>query len=198
MKKFIGLMVLSLVPAVLFAQSPRSATGGEAKMLAGGEFSIYNPDWGCASNIVFNCSNELVGPTAFFDFNWNRRIGAEGDAHWLIWHGPQGQKESSYLLGPRYRLWQSERFGFSGRLGLGGEWLQTPGYPQAGSLKGSFFAIAPGADLGYRLSDRTTVRVDYEYQFLPSFSGGPGHHGGLTPNGLSIGVAWKVLGVNGR
>ncbi|HEV2278834.1 MAG TPA: outer membrane beta-barrel protein [Acidobacteriaceae bacterium] len=174
--------------------TPQSATGGQATMWAGGELSIYNPDWGCQSNLPFNCPVLMIGPTAYFDFNWNKRIGAEGDAHWLLWHGPQGEKESSYLLGPRYRLWRGDRFSFSGRLGLGGEWLQTAGYPQAGSLKGSFFAIAPGADLDYNVSERMLVRADYEYQFLPSFSGGPGHNNGLTPNGFSFGVAWRILG----
>ena len=69
MKKSIGLLVLSLLPTVLFAQSPRSATGGQATIWGGGEVSIYNPDWGCASNIPFNCSDQLIGPTAYFDFD---------------------------------------------------------------------------------------------------------------------------------
>lgn len=198
MKRSIGLLVLSLLPTVLFAQSPRAATGGEATLWAGGELSFFNPDWGCASNLPFECSHLLIGPTAYFDFNWNKRLGGEGDAHWLVWHGPGNEKESSYLIGPRYRLLQRGRFNFSGRFGLGGEWVQTSGYPQAGSLKGSFFAIAPGADLGYRLSERITVRADYEYQFLPSFSGGPGHNHGLSPNGFSFGMAWRVLGTGGQ
>lgn len=194
MKRSIGLLVLSLLPTVLLAQTPRSATGGQATLWAGGELSIYNPDWGCNSNLPFNCSVLLLGPTAYFDFNWNQKLSAEGDAHWLVLHGIGGETESSYLIGPRYRLLNRDRFALFGRLGIGGEWIKTPFYPQAGSLKGSFFAIAPGADLDYRLSDRMSVRADYEYQFLPSFSGGPGHNHGLSPNGFSFGMAWRVLG----
>lgn len=194
MKKSIGLLVLSLLPTILFAQAPRSATGGQATFWAGGELSLYNPDWGCSSNIPFNCPYMMLGPTAYFDFNWNKKISAEGDAHWLIWRGPGVEKESSYLIAPRYQLWQGDRLAFYGRFGVGGEWVTTSNYPQAGSLKGSFFAMAPGADVDYRLSDRMFVRADYEYQLLPSFSGGPGHNHGLTPNGFSFGMAWRVLG----
>lgn len=70
MKKSIGLLVLLFLPTVLLAQAtPQSATGGQATMWAGGELSIYNPDWGCQRNLPFNCSALMVGPTAFFDFN---------------------------------------------------------------------------------------------------------------------------------
>lgn len=49
--------------------TPQSATGGQATMWAGGELSIYNPDWGCQSNLPFNCPVLMIGPTAYFDFN---------------------------------------------------------------------------------------------------------------------------------
>lgn len=204
MKKSIGLLAFFLLPALLTAQSPRSAVGGQGKLWAGGEFSIYNPDFGCSTNIVFTCWHDtLYGPTAFFDLGFTNKLSLEGDARWLVFHGVGGQKESSYTVGPRYRLWHREPWSLHGKLNLGGMWLQTPGYPQAGTLKGSYFAVAPGADLDYRVSDRLMVRAEYDYEFLPSFTGPPTfsstgqvvtHGSGLTPNGFSIGVAWRLLG----
>lgn len=204
MKKSIGLLALFLLPALAAAQSPASATGGEAKLWAGGELSIYNPDYSCSSNAPFTCWNDILyGPTAFFDFNFTPKISAEGDARWLDWHGYQGQKMSSYTIGPRYRLWHHDPYALHAKVNLGGVWLQTPGYPQAGSLKGSYFAVAPGADFSYRASDHIIIRAEYDYEYLPSFAGPPTfsstgqvirHGGGLTPQGFSFGVAWRVLG----
>jgi hypothetical protein len=198
-----GWLLLLLIPSVVWAQSPRSATGGEAGLWAGGELSAFNPDWGCTSNSPFSCgSNQLVGLTALFDFNAHARWGAEGEARWLHWHGG-GQVQSDYLLGPRYRLLQYHRLNGWAKLELGGAWITTPGYPNMpGSLKGSYFVYAPGGTLDYDLSRRFAIRGDYEYQFWPSFVGPSGvvngqlvqHNSGLTPNGFSVGVAYKFLG----
>lgn len=203
MKKSLGLLTLLLLPTFLTAQSPQSATGGEARLWAGAELSDYNPDYGCLSNVVFNCSHQLLGPTAFFDFGFHNKWSAEGDARWLVWNSNQGQKESSYTIGPRYRVWQGDRFALHGKINFGGMWLQTLGFPQAGSLKGSYFVVAPGADIDYALSNHLLVRAEYDYELLPSFAGPPTvnssgqlvqHNSGLTPNGFSFGVAWRVLG----
>jgi hypothetical protein len=81
--------------------------------------------------------------------------------------------------------------------------ITTPYYPAAGSLKGSFFAYAPGGTVEYRLTHQLSLRGDYEFQFWPSFVGPPTfnssgvlveHNHGLTPNGLSVGATWRFLG----
>lgn len=203
MLKRFGAFILVVIPSLALAQSPRSAVGGNAGLWAGGEISAFNPDFSCSTNTPFSCGDgELIGPTVLFDFNAAKRWGAEGEARWLHWHGAGGETESNYLIGPRYRVYQNGRFDLWPKLMLGGGWIQTPNYPQVGSLKGSFFVIAPAVTADYRLQGPWSVRADYEYQFWPSFVGPPTnsngqlvqHNHGITPNGFSFGVAYKFLG----
>lgn len=191
-----------LVAATVNAQSPPAARGGESTLWAGAEMTSMNPDYGCVSNSPFRCSTQVMGPTAFFDFNLRAKWGAEGEARWLDWNGDGGQTISNYLLGGRYRVLQYHRLSGWGKLLMGGGWIQTPNYPQAGSLKGSYFAYVPGGTLQFRLTDRISLRGDYEYEKWPSFNGPQGysggvlvqHNSGLTPNGFSVGVTYRILG----
>jgi hypothetical protein len=201
--KKIGFIVLLLLPTALIAQSSESATGGEAKLSAGAEMSAFNPDWGCTTSSPF-CTNELIGPAAFFDFDLHGKYGVEGEARWLNFHGAGGEVEQNYLAGPRYRFFRYHRLSGWLKVELGGGWITTINYPAAGSLKGSYFAYAPGGTLQYPLSRRWILRGDYEWQFWPSFAGPPTfnpttgtvvqHNSGLTPNGISVGVAYRFLG----
>jgi hypothetical protein len=201
--KSILLFTVLFLPTALVAQSPKSALGGDGTLWAGAEFSDFNPDFGCPSNWVFNCSHELYGVGAFFDFNVTSKIGAEGETRWLDWNGRAGQSESTYLIGPRYRVYRHGRYRFWVKTLLGGGWTTTPHYPEAGSLKGSYYVFTPGGTFGYRLSYHLQLQADYEYQFWPSFAGPPTfnsagqevlHNGGLSPNGVSVGFAWRFLG----
>jgi hypothetical protein len=203
MMKSAVLLLLLATSTLAWPQSQESAVGAEAGFWAGGEVSSFNPDYSCTSNVPFNCPSQLLGPGVFFDFNMYSRWGAEGEARWMDWHGSGGESEANYLLGPRYRLFRRDRFSGWGKFLLGGGWISTPGYPQAGSLRGSYFVLAPGGDLNYRITSHLTARADYEYQFWPSFVGpatfsnGTGivaHNHGLTPNGFSFGVEWRFLG----
>jgi hypothetical protein len=201
--KKIGFLALFLLPAVLVAQSSESATGGEGRIMAGAEMSAFNPDWGCTTSSPF-CNEELIGPTAFFDFDLHQKYGIEGEARWLHWHGPGGEIESNYLAGPRYRAFYHGRFTGWLKLELGGGWITTINYPAAGSLKGSYFVYAPGGTVNYRLTHRIFIRGDYEWQVWPSFAGPPTYNpttgttlqnnSGLTPNGFSVGIAYRFLG----
>ncbi len=187
------------------AQSSESAIGGEASVSAGVEFSTFNPDWGCGNIAPLGCASQLYGPTAVFNFDLHQKYGIEAEARWLHWHGSGGEVESNYLIGPRYRLYRMQRFTLWGKLGIGGGWITTPNYPAAGSLKGSYFAYAPGATLAYRLNRKIDLRLDYEYQLWPSFAGPPSynpttgkveqHTSGLTPTGLWGGVVYSFLGL---
>lgn len=203
MIKRTGYLLLLLLPMALFGQSPQSAVGGEAGFWAAGEMSSFNPDWSCPNNSPFSCgSNQLIGPTALFDFNAHARWGAEGEARWLHWHGSQGQTQADYLLGPRYRFFQHGHFSGWAKVEMGGGWITAGGYPGPGGIKGSFFVYAPGGTLSYHLTPRFSLRADYEYQVWPSFVGVPTvsggtvvqHDHGLTPDGFSIGIAYRFLG----
>lgn len=203
MKRF-GVLALLLLPIALLAQSPSAAVGGNSSLWAGGEFTTFNPDFGCNNASPFQCWNlQLMGPTAFFDFNVRPKWGVDGEARWLKWNGQGNMTISNYLLGGRYRIVRFHRLSGWAKLLLGGGWIQTPNYPQADSLKGSFFAYVPGGTLEYPLWHRLALRGDYEYQIWPSFYGGPSvtstgtvvqHNNGLTPNGFSVGVTYRILG----
>ncbi len=201
--KVFGVLALFLLPAALLAQSPVAASGGEASLWAGAEATAFNPDWGCSSASPFRCyHNWLAGPTAFFDFNARGKWGMEGEARWLDWHGDGAMTISNYLLGGRYRVVQFGRLSGWAKMLVGGGWIQTPFYPYAGSLKGSFLAYAPGGTLEYPLGHKIALRGDYEYQIWPSFNGGSTyatgtvvqHDNGLTPNGFSVGITYRILG----
>jgi len=188
--KGIGFAALLLISTPLLAQSQRSALYGDASLWAGAEASTFNPDYGCRhSNLVFECSHDLVGVAGLFDFNVTSKFGAEGEARWLNWNGQGNEKESTYMLGPRYRIYRFSRFSVWAKVLAGGGWITTPYYPQAGSVKGSFFAFAPGGTLDYRLTGRIKLRAEYEYQYWPSFP-----PNGLGPDGVSVGFTYRFLG----
>jgi opacity protein-like surface antigen len=193
-----GFLLLLFLPMALLAQSPRSAVGGEAGLWVAGEMSSFNPSLDCTSGSPFGCASEqLIGPTAVFDFNARTKWGAEGEARWLQWHGLGGMTQADYLIGPRYRILQHGRLNGWVKLELGGAWITTANFPAAGSLKGSYFVYAPGGTIDYHLTPRFSLRGDYEYQFWPSFQG-PTTSGttvsDITPNGFSVGVAYRFLG----
>lgn len=203
MVRKIGLLVFLLIPVVVAAQNPESAIGGEAGVWAGGGLSTFNPDWGCATSSPF-CANQLIGPTVWGDFNLHDQYGLEAEARWLHWHPySAGLYENDFLVGPRDRVLRWHRLLTWVKVEVGGGWIQTPGYPGAGSLKGSYFAFVPGATFEYRVTHNLSVRGDYEYQIWPSFKGPPSYNAngtlnpnssGLTPNGFTFGVSYRVLG----
>jgi opacity protein-like surface antigen len=202
-RKWTLLFALLTAPLFSLAQSSQSAVGGSASLWAGGEVSAFNPDYSCGSDVPLGCNAQLVGPAAFFDLNVKRKWGVEGEGRWLHWDGPGGQIESNYLGGPRYRVFNDRRLNLWLKVLLGGGLITTPYFPAAGSLKGSYFAYAPGGTVEYRLTHRISLRGDYEFQIWPSFAGPPTfnsagdlieHDHGLTPNGFSLGVAYRFLG----
>lgn len=192
-KKSMVLGVLSLIcVAPVVAQSVESATSGTRRLFVGGEFSTFNPDWGCHNASAFTCwDSHLVGLGAVVDANhvlW--KLGVEGEARWLHWGGPAGGlQESSYLAGPRYPLYRIQNLTMYAK-GLVGEARIT----RPSNLgTGSYFALAPGGTLEYRIKWNWAVRAEYEYQFWPQFQGLPGEPvKGLTPNGLSFGVGYRL------
>ncbi len=204
MLKSAGLFVLLLFPSAVMAQSAPATVGGHSTFWAGGEISSFNPDYSCSTNVPFGCKSQLFGPAALFDLNVTPKWGAEGEARWLHWGGPNGQIESNYLGGGRYRLAHFSRLNFWGKMLLGAGLVTTPNYPAAGTVKGSYFALAPGGTIDVRITPRISLRGDYEYQLWPSFTGPPTydastgtlvqHNHGLTPNGFSLGVTYKFLG----
>jgi hypothetical protein len=203
-KQIVGILALILLPAALLGQSPQSAVGGGASLWAGADAATFNPDFDCSNAAPWDCfSSQVRGPGAFVDFNVHPRWGAEGEARWMNWNGHGNEKISNYLIGGRYRALRYHRLDVWAKVLVGGAWITTPNYPEAGSLKGSYFAYVPGAELEYRLTGRLRLHGGYEYEIWPSFDGPPTysstgavvyHNNGLTPNGFSLGVTYRFLG----
>jgi hypothetical protein len=172
-----------------FAQSVPAAEGGALSLWAGAEVSSFNPDWGCKSSSAVSCwDHQLQGIAVFADANRIfGPVGMEAEARWLPWHGP-GITESNYLIGPRYQVFARSRLSVNVKFLAGGATFKR-------ALEKDWegwSAFVPGATVGYRISRRLIIRGDYEYQRWPGFVGPLGAHG-LTPNGFSAGVSYRVL-----
>ena len=184
-QKLLGITLL-LIPLSGFAQVAPSTTGGGFSLSAGAEYSNFQPDWG---------PNRLGGVAAFADADhiFLRRLGVEGEGRWLIFNQFHGEHESNYLLGPRYRFYRLNKFSFYAKFLMGAGLITYP----SDIGHGSYFAYAPGGTVEYRLSRRFIVRGDYEYQIWPSAPGVvftfPNPSNGLTPNGFSGGIAYKIF-----
>jgi hypothetical protein len=179
-----------LLSATIFAQSLPSAERGGLSVWAGAEISTFNPDYGCKDSSPFACwDNQLLGIAPFVDANHLifQRLGAEGEARFLPWRGPDGLTQSNYLAGPRVGMLHfRNRFFFTGKFLMGVGHIDAPNH---GAGTGTYFVYAPGAVFEVKVKKRLMARADYEYQIWPSFLGG----GGLTPNGFSFGLSYAFL-----
>jgi opacity protein-like surface antigen len=167
-----------------FAQVVPSAFRGSDTLWAGAEYSNFN------ASFPYQSGQRLQGVGAFVDFNFNAHLGMEANARFLPFGGFQGETESSYLIGPKYRLRYLGRFQpyAQGFIGVG-----EINYPfNIGSA--NYFDIAPGGGVNYRLSTHLLLRAEYEYQFWlnsPGYSNQPDHQ--LRPNGMNVGVAYRLF-----
>ena len=177
------------------AQTVPSAEGPSHGLWVGVEVSNFNPDYLCSSNLPFSCPGDLWGLGGTADYGLATRLSVAGEARWLEWNGGAGETEASYLVGPQYRLWERNKFAIHGNVLLGMARLSVP------DATGSWFAYAPGAEASYRPSRHLESFVSWQYQFWPSFAGGATvsktgqvieHNHGLTPNGLSWGMRWRL------
>lgn len=178
--KMIFVVSLLFTATAVYGQVARSVTGGGGAFWAGGEVSRFSTDYG----------GSIIGPGAIFDFNVTPKIGVVGEARWMHWKGRGGQTHSDYLAGGKYRFYRFHRFDFDAKFLMGGVWIKFP--VDIGT--GSYFAFAPGGFVDYHLTHNLRLRGDYEYQILPSapnIPGQPSH--GLTPNGFSVGVEYRVF-----
>jgi predicted porin len=181
--KKILIFSLLLGSGTAFSQVAPSVRGGYSSVSVGGEVSSFNSD--------YDAVTRLLGAGVLVDYNVTRRWGLTGEARWLNWRGHGNQNQQDYLVGGKYRFYQWHRFSFNAKFLVGGVWVTYPN--EIGN--GSYFAYVPGAFVDYRLSRRLSVRGDYEYQILPSAPGffdEPSN--GLTPNGFSVGVMYRILG----
>ncbi len=189
----IGLLLVSVLTFAgsLLAQSEHAALSA-TPVSVGAELSTFNPDWGCTRSSPFACwSTHLFGVGVVADVNHLvGRVGVEGEARWLHWEGPPDKlSQSNYLAGPRYRIYGIGKVSFHLKFLVGASHMSSTSFGT-----GTYFTLAPGATVEYRLKRRLTARVGYEYQAWPTFSGKPNiPNNGLTPNGFTAGVSYRLV-----
>lgn len=179
-----AIALLTLSGSILgHSQTGPAARKGGMSLEAGVGYSNFDVDY---------TSTRQEGVEAVADLTLGSRLGVEGEARWLNWHGSSSgvDHSASYLFGPRFTVVHLRRARGFAKLLVGDgsmSFLQPPG-------KGNFFAISPGGTLDVSLTRGLFARLDYEYQFWPNAPGSvaiPGHEHGLTPHGLSVGVVYR-------
>jgi opacity protein-like surface antigen len=191
-KKWCILFTYLAISVSLFGQSSPSAEGRGPSWWVGVGVSTFNPDYGCTTSSPFTCgSRQLLGIAPSFDINHLiQRVGVEGEMRWLEWRGPGSSLHAaSYMGGIRVELIRYRRLTANAKVLAGLGHLSAPGTP----TQGNYFAFAPGGTLDYRVNRRVAARVDYEYQIWPNFGSSGGGKGGLTPNGFTFGVSYKLF-----
>ena len=201
MKCRLALSFLLLIPYAMAGQTREAANQLHSSLQVGGEFSLFNGDFYCSGSSPFDCGNGqplMKGLGVFIDYDthtpWESgRWGAEGEFRWLHWGGHGGQVESTYLGGPRCRIYRWRKLDSWGKFLLGSGAITTAGFPGPNTLKGSFFVYAPGGSVDYRLTPRLSARLDYELQKWPDFGVAPPHNHSITPSGFSFGVNYRLF-----
>jgi opacity protein-like surface antigen len=178
-KRLISAAAFALLPACLLGQATPAINSGVPPLYVGGYYSNFYTDYS---------QNRLSGLGVYLDWNLFGRLGAEGEARWLRFNQQYGIHEDNYLVGPRYSYRHGKFVPYVKFLMGAGE-LNFPN----GQGHGGYFAMVPGGGLDYRLTHHFTIRGDYEYQFWPSAPGGGLPTNGLTPNGFTVGVGYRIF-----
>ncbi|HEY3990982.1 MAG TPA: outer membrane beta-barrel protein [Acidobacteriaceae bacterium] len=185
-KKSVLFAALLLLPTIGRAQVVAAGKGGNQSLYVGGTFSDFDPDYGW---------QRLYGIGAFADYNLTPRLGAEAEVRFHRFNQLADIHEDNYLIGPRYSYRWRRRYVFYGK-GLVG--VGSFNFP-LNQAHGTYFAVALGGGLDYRLTRRIYLRGEYEYQLWPGFVGPPdppsssNRPNGLTPNGFAFGASYRIF-----
>ncbi|MEI9968901.1 MAG: hypothetical protein WDM87_09840 [Terracidiphilus sp.] len=161
-----------------------AATASTFHLSAGALGSLAQPDYEGTFEAATS-PNRVYGPGAYVDVHFSRWVQLEAEGRWLRFNQfkpiylPQGNGESTYLIGPRIPIGTFHRVTPYGKflVGLG----------SASFISGDTFVLAYGGGVDVRLTRRFTLRaVDFEYQqwhVTPT----------LYPYGGSVGISYKIF-----
>jgi hypothetical protein len=173
-------MLLPMAAACGHAQAIPTAIQ-QASLWGGVEASYSNPSF---------APNKMMGIGGWVDADWRRGVGAEAEIRFLAFNGFYGEKESTYLFGPRAFLFPSTHWRPYGKLLVGDGRITYPF--TIGS--GGYFAIVAGGGLDYLPNRKWRFRVDYEYQRWlnsPGIKGEPDPDS-IAPMGISLGIGYRI------
>lgn len=174
---FLGI-VLAAGGCSVRAQVAPSAVGSRLIVTAGGEGSIFQPDY-AGQGVAQASPQRLYGVGAYVDAEFTRWIQIEAEGRWLRWNQYAGVAENTYMIGPRVPITDYHGFAPYGKFLFG--WGSGP------FLTGRTTTWAYGGGVDYRLSRKFTLRCfDFEYQnwrVTPT----------LHPYGGSVGLSYRVF-----
>jgi hypothetical protein len=180
MKRSSVVFVFILFLAVTFSargQVAPSATGRKLTVKAGGEASMFQPDY-TGLGYAWTSSQHLYGIGAYVDADFSRWIQIEAEGRWLHWNQLNSVEENTYMIGPRVPIVEYKRLTPYGKFLFG--------WSSAQWLTGRAPALAYGGGVDYRLNKRLTLRAfDFEYQ---QWRVNPSLH----PYGGSVGMSYRV------
>jgi hypothetical protein len=156
------------------AQSVEPADAGRAMISIGAAASGFTLGYG---------DRKILGISAWVDTDTIRRLGFEGEMRRLEYQQTANVHAETYLTGARYHFNLGRTQPYLKALGGIGHFTFPYNY-----AKGSYFVVAGGGGLDYRLNRRWTVRADLEYQEWPQFT-----FGAMNSLGASVGIRCRVF-----
>ncbi len=177
---FVPFLLLPAVSVTAYGQSSASAFHRTYSIYAGGEGSVFQPDY-AGRGVAENSPQRLYGIGAFGDARFNRWAQVEAEARWLRFNEYLGIYQNTYSIGPRIPIKEDfHRFTPYGKVLIG--------WGTMANLTGKALAFTYGAGIDYKLNSRLKIRVfDFEYQqwrVTPDT---------LYPYGASVGVSYRVF-----
>ena len=162
---------------------PRAAS---CQVVPAGDAGGYNLTVGATASgdYLGYGARKMIGVAAIADLDTKRRIGLEGEAHWIMFNQTANVHTATYLIGPRYHM----TFGrfqpyVKGLIGFG----QFNDPYNLGA--DNDFVVEPGGGVDFRVTHRLRIRVaDFEYQIWPGF-----HYGTYSAYSLSAGIRVRIF-----
>jgi hypothetical protein len=177
---------VTVFPGILVALClglARSTSGQAAPLTDAGPLSISAGATASGYYLHYG-EQKMLGISGFIDANTKHRLGIEGEVRWLVFHQSENVHDSTYLIGPRYRM-TIRRFQTyaKGLVGLG-----EFNFPY-NNAHGSFLVIAPGGGVDFQLNRRIRLRLaDFEYQYWALFP-----VGAMPSYGVSSGIQVRIF-----
>jgi opacity protein-like surface antigen len=181
---FITLLFSALTPGAR-AQVVPALKGGGQSIWVGGQYSNFS------AGFPYQSGQRLGGVGVVGTFNWNHHYGLEANADFLNFGSFHGETEHSLMAGPRYTFLKNYHWRPFAVFEAGGVRLKYPF--EIGTY--NYTALGPGGGVEYRLDSHWLLRAEYRYDFLlnsPHFTNEPKF--GIQPNGLQLGVSYRLHG----
>ena len=165
--------VASAAPFLCAQARPTASRSADFQI--GGGFTIAHSDY---------LPNYFNGGTVYFDFDFTRHLGVEGEFHFVRDRQRSGIYEKTYEIGGRYHLTYG-RFMPYAKAMYGRGVFNFAAYPGYGHPNLAYNLFAGGGGLDYRVLPHLNARADFEYQRWLGFP-----YNGLAPSLLTFGAAY--------